>query len=105
MLPSGVCGGRTSKHKIRCFDGFYNNDTFLCCIQNWTISLALDRDTMIIDLDVLINAIEEDDCLGFCTTCGEEQYGCEPDARNYECETCGAFSVFGAEELLISQGA
>ena len=59
---------------------------------------------MKIDLDALIEAIERDENLGFCTTCGEEQYGCEPDARRYECEACGNFDVFGAEELLIMQG-
>ncbi len=38
---------------------------------------------------------------GFCRSCGEEQDGCEPDARNYECENCGEFEVFGAEEFLF----
>ena len=59
---------------------------------------------MKIDTAAIIEAIEEDNCIGFCTTCGEEQYGCEPDARGYECESCGEATVFGAEELLISQG-
>ena len=27
---------------------------------------------------------------GFCLACGSEQEGCEPDARNYECEECGS---------------
>ena len=58
---------------------------------------------MTIDTDTLIDAIERDNYIGFCTECGEEQYGCEPDACNYECETCGKYSVFGAEELLIMQ--
>ena len=39
---------------------------------------------------------------GFCLACGEEQEGCEPDARNYECESCGEKMVFGAEEIIIS---
>jgi hypothetical protein len=39
---------------------------------------------------------------GFCIACGHEQDGCEPDARNYECEACGEEQVFGAQELLIS---
>jgi hypothetical protein len=47
------------------------------------------------------SAIAEDDCIGFCRKCGEEQSGCEPDARNYTCESCGAKEVFGAEELLL----
>ena len=27
--------------------------------------------------------------------------GCEPDARQYLCESCGAWSVYGAQELLF----
>jgi hypothetical protein len=38
---------------------------------------------------------------GLCLVCGNEQEGCEPDARNYECESCGAEQVFGAEELVL----
>ena len=38
---------------------------------------------------------------GFCLSCGSERDGCEPDARNYECESCGERKVFGAEEILI----
>lgn len=38
---------------------------------------------------------------GFCVECGEEQDGCEPDARQYECENCGKRAVYGAEELLL----
>jgi hypothetical protein len=38
---------------------------------------------------------------GFCLACGNEQGGCEPDARRYECEACGEPRVYGAEELLI----
>ncbi len=38
---------------------------------------------------------------GFCRACGEEAACCEPDARNYKCEACGAKQVFGAEELFL----
>jgi hypothetical protein len=38
---------------------------------------------------------------GFCTMCGCEQEGCEPDAREYECESCGEPSVYGASELMM----
>lgn len=38
---------------------------------------------------------------GFCLECGEEQEGCEPDARNYRCDSCDARQVFGAEEVLM----
>lgn len=38
---------------------------------------------------------------GFCVACGEECDGIEPDAREYECESCGESAVYGAEELLL----
>lgn len=38
---------------------------------------------------------------GFCLSCGQEQDGCEPDARKYTCEHCGKREVYGAEELLM----
>lgn len=38
---------------------------------------------------------------GFCTRCGLEHGGCEPDAREYKCEACGAAAVYGAEKLLF----
>ena len=41
---------------------------------------------------------------GFCISCGLEQGGCEPDARQYECESCGEDCVYGAEELLLHMG-
>ena len=47
--------------------------------------------------EVLMDAIERSqtglDNPGFCLACGEEQEGCEPDARGYECESCGAHRV------------
>jgi len=39
---------------------------------------------------------------GICLACGETADGCEPDARQYECEHCGEKQVYGAAELLIS---
>lgn len=38
---------------------------------------------------------------GFCLACGESKDCCEPDARNYKCESCDNNLVFGAEELLL----
>tara|TARA_Y100000310_G_C20152577_1_gene565462 strand:+ start:339 stop:539 length:201 start_codon:yes stop_codon:yes gene_type:complete len=38
---------------------------------------------------------------GFCIKCGNEQEGCEPDARQYECEACGEKAVYGASELML----
>ena len=39
---------------------------------------------------------------GFCIACGHEQGGCEPDAREIECEACGEAQVYGDEELLLA---
>lgn len=54
-----------------------------------------------VTLEQIMEAIEQDDNLGFCLACGSEASGVEPDAREYECETCGQRKVYGAEELLI----
>lgn len=42
-----------------------------------------------------------DGITGFCLSCGESQDGVEPDACEYECESCGESTVYGAEEVLI----
>ena len=59
-----------------------------------------------ITIDRITDAIQRRDTNldnpGFCIACGEEQEGCEPDARNYECESCGEHKVFAPEELLFS---
>lgn len=39
--------------------------------------------------------------MGRCIACGAEAHGVEPDAREYECESCGECRVFGLEELLM----
>lgn len=57
-----------------------------------------------ITLDSILAACQ-DDYIGICIRCGNEQEGVEPDARKYECEDCGANTVYGAEELLMSSGA
>jgi hypothetical protein len=38
---------------------------------------------------------------GFCIACGNDQGGCEPDARRYQCEACGERRVYGADEVLL----
>lgn len=38
---------------------------------------------------------------GFCVACGAEAGSCEPDARRYECESCGERQVYGSSELLF----
>lgn len=55
--------------------------------------------------DVLMAAVQESmfgmGSAGFCMRCGQEQSGCEPDAREYECESCGENAVYGAQEILL----
>lgn len=52
-------------------------------------------------MEAVMEAVMRDDSTGFCLACGNEQDGCEPDARNYKCEECGLNKVFGAEEILL----
>lgn len=52
-------------------------------------------------MDEVCNACEADDNIGFCIACGEQCDGVEPDARKYECESCGANAVYGSEEILL----
>jgi hypothetical protein len=54
-----------------------------------------------VTIDQVMAAIEEDNSIGFCTACGAETSGVEPDACEYTCEVCGADKVYGAEELLL----
>ncbi len=44
----------------------------------------------------------EDD--GFCVACGEDAMGVEPDAEKYQCESCDARAVYGAEQLMLLVG-
>lgn len=59
-----------------------------------------------LNVDMLIDACERRmfslDSPGFCIVCGNEQDGCEPDARALQCEACGTFTVYGADELAIA---
>ena len=54
-----------------------------------------------LSIDRIMDAVESGDDMGFCLGCGADAYGVEPDARQYECDECGAEKVYGAEELLI----
>lgn len=58
-----------------------------------------------ITVDRVIEAAEREmfglDNPGFCIACGNEQEGCEPDAREFECEACGERKVYGAAELAM----
>lgn len=52
-------------------------------------------------LDTLMQECESDANTGFCLACGEQADNVEPDARRYECESCGAHKVYGCQELLL----
>ena len=56
------------------------------------------------DIDRVMEAVQEDEMIGFCLDCGHEQDCVEPDARGYTCDYCGAKRVYGAEELLFELG-
>jgi hypothetical protein len=43
----------------------------------------------------------DNDMAGMCIACRNEQSGCEPDARRYECEACGEKEVYGPHEFLM----
>ena len=43
-----------------------------------------------------------DEHLGVCLACGADRACCEPDARGYACDDCGAPFAFGAEEALLA---
>lgn len=45
--------------------------------------------------------MSEHDTEGMCISCGNFQGGVEPDARQYECESCQEKDVYGIEELVI----
>jgi hypothetical protein len=66
------------------------------------MAVKLDKIKIQIDLDEVMYACERDDLTGFCTACGEEQSGFEPDARKGECDCCGEMAVYGAAELLLT---
>jgi len=55
-------------------------------------------------LNKAIDATACGEMIGFCTACGEPADEVEPDAREYECESCGAEKVYGAEELILMLG-
>jgi hypothetical protein len=49
----------------------------------------------------VMEAIESDNYVGFCLSCGEEYEGIEPDAYKYKCDACLQLAVCGAEEILF----
>lgn len=52
--------------------------------------------------DALSRELTTLDNPGFCLACHAEAEGCEPDAEQYLCESCGEPAVYGAAEILIA---
>lgn len=52
-------------------------------------------------LETVMESMNGDEYPGFCLKCGEQADGVEPDARRYECESCGANAVYGSEEIVM----
>jgi hypothetical protein len=84
-----------------------NNDTFtlfqpvrIVC-EN---TLAKPKKKRAITIERVMEQCENDEYEGICLACGEDAQGVEPDAREYECESCGKEKVFGCEELLFMIG-
>ena len=55
-------------------------------------------------VELLIELAQADNNEGLCMACGEVAGCVEPDARKYECESCGEKAVYGAEEALLMFG-
>ena len=54
-----------------------------------------------IDPNEILQALENDEPIGWCLKCGESNFA-EPDASNILCESCGVYAVVGAMELLLA---
>ena len=55
-------------------------------------------------IDRVLEAAVADKHLGFCTRCGTEAEGVEPDARKYTCFSCGAASLATSQRATRSTG-
>ncbi len=54
-----------------------------------------------LNLETILGAISQDENTGFCVACGASRGNCEPDTKQYRCDACGEFQVYGAEQILI----
>ena len=71
--------------------------------DGWFYSyLYIDSETMInIDFEEVFDSLARDLNEGFCINCGCSSMGVEPDAKEYRCDACGGFTLYGAEVLLL----
>jgi len=67
----------------------------------WTVTRSGFAPAKVISQKRIMAAVESGEQVGFCTSCGSEQHGVEPDANSYRCESCGQMAVSGAEDLLL----
>jgi hypothetical protein len=72
--------------------------------QRYIDKQKLKGNRMKITIERVIEAIKEDDNLGFCLACGADACCVEPDAEGYECEECDEHRVMGAENCLFELG-
>lgn len=87
------------------FRAIYSADTKAGKPSPWTVTNGSGvTPAKVISQRRIVQAIESGESIGFCTSCGAEQYGVEPDANGYTCEGCGQPSVSGAEDLLLGIG-
>jgi len=55
-----------------------------------------------LDAERVLEALENDELVGFCIECGEEHGELlESDARNVLCDSCGEHKVCGTGEILM----
>jgi len=80
--------------------GYYEQNTRIIC-EN---TLAKPKKKRAITIERVMEMCERDEYEGICIACGEDAEGVEPDARKYECESCGKEKVYGCQELLFMVG-
>ena len=74
--------------------------------SQWTVnSGAQGQRTTVLSLKRVMRAVESGESIGFCTACGADQLGVEPDANGYTCESCRQPAVSGAENLLMEMSS
>ena len=54
--------------------------------------------------ELLLELAQANSNEGLCMACNEIADSVEPDARKYECESCGEKQVYGAEAALLMFG-
>lgn len=84
------------------FARIYRADTKSGKPSQWTVSTeSFGAPAKIISQARIMRAVQSGEYIGFCTSCGSDQSGVEPEANGYKCESCGQMTVSGAENLLL----